>query len=207
MDQEVTRIEKITRILVRYLWLSIIPQWIDHSVPILKASESGALLKKDGLLWTGVMSCQIEPSMVLPPQPFPPSGAVAAALARRTSLRVRGNSQLDLQIFEGGDVEAELIADLHHLPLGGMGLVSPRDHSAAGRWSGLGLTPGLRSSGPSMRQMPSSACSGELQRYSSASVELQNERENALRFALHLTNPGMNGQRCASEAAVLQWRV
>ena len=51
------------------------------------------------------------------------------------------------------------------------------------------LTPGLQWS---RCQLPSSACSGELQRYSSASVELARERENVLRFALHLASPGLD---------------
>ena len=139
-------------------------------------------------------------NQVVPPPPLPQSAAVAAAAARRTSL-LNGNES-ENSVLERGDVEAELIADLNHLPLGGM--ESPH-HGAGGIGSspygfplGLGLTPGLRSVGLGALQLPSSACSGELQRYSSASVELQNERETALHFALHVASPGPNGNRCVT---------
>ncbi|KAL1500329.1 hypothetical protein AB1Y20_012993 [Prymnesium parvum] len=120
---------------------------------------------------------------VLPPQPFPPSAAAAAAAARHTSLEPCGVPLLGG--FEHGDVEAELVAGLTPGVGGGGDASSPYGFPH--------LTPALLQwSRHASQPLPSSACSGELQRYSSASLELARENEDVLRFALHMASPGVD---------------
>lgn len=110
-------------------------------------------------------------------------------------------------MFEHGDVESELIADLSHLPFSELTAASPQIAPLGASPQGTSpfgfphLTPGLLQWNRCQSQpLPSSACSGELQRYSSASAELARENENILRFALHMASPGLDATCSQNES-------